>query len=170
MKPQPLKLVLVTTLVALTAGCASITSVPPGTPAPQMISQFGAPTYQCPLETGGTRLIWSLQPFGQQAWATNTDAQGRIDGVKPVLTDAHFNVLREGVWTPEKLLCEFGPPAEKSAVGLPSVRQIVWSYRYQQDGVWNSLMHVYLGRDGSQVTRFHPGPDPMYERSRFGMF
>ena len=170
MRTLPLKPVLMASLLALIAGCTSITSVPPGTSAQQMVGQFGTPTYQCPLENGGTRLIGSLQPFGQQAWATNTDKEGRIEGVKPVLTDAHFSMLREGVWTPEKLLCEFGPPAEKSAVGLPSVRQIVWSYRYQQDGVWNSLMHVYLGRDGNQVTRFHPGPDPMYERNRFGMF
>ncbi|QIM49051.1 hypothetical protein G9Q38_07580 [Pusillimonas sp. DMV24BSW_D] len=170
MKTILFKSVLISGVLALITGCASITSVPPGTPAQQMIGRFGTPTYQCPLENGGTRLIWSLQPFGQQAWATNTDKEGRTEGVKPVLTDAHFSMLREGVWTPEKLLCEFGPPAEKSAVGLPSVRQIVWSYRYQQDGVWNSLMHVYLGRDGNQVTRFHPGPDPMYERNRFGMF
>ena len=170
MKTLPSKLFFSSALLALITGCASITSVPPGTPATQMVSQFGAPTYQCPLENGGTRLIWSQQPFGQQAWATNTDRQGNTEGVTPILTDTHFNILSKGLWTPERLLCEFGPPAEKSAVGLPSVRQIVWSYRYQQDGVWNSLMHIYLGRDGSQVTRFHPGPDPMYERNRFGLF
>ena len=65
------------------------------------------------------------------------------------------------------MLCEFGPPAEQGGVGLPSSIQIVWSYRYKQNGVWDSLMHVYFGTDGERVTRFHPGPDPMYERDDF---
>jgi hypothetical protein len=148
--------------MALTA-CVSIKTVTPGTPVTQVIQQFGQPTLTCPLGTGGQRLIWSQQPGGQEAWGTTTDAEGRVGPVTQLLTDAHFQVLKTGTWTPEQLLCEFGPPAEKTAVGLPSSLQIVWSWRYMQDGVWYSLMHVYLGRDGEQVTRFHPGPDPRYE-------
>ena len=101
--------------------------------------------------------------MGQYAWGTNVDSSGKTDQVVPVLTDEHFQVLKNGTWTPDQVLCEFGPPAETSAVGLPSSRQVVWSYRYKQNGVWNSLMHVYMGRDGTQVTHFHPGPDPMFE-------
>jgi hypothetical protein len=25
-------------------------------------------------------------------------------------------------------------------------------------------MYVFMGRDGAQVTKFHPGPDPMYDQ------
>lgn len=153
--------------LALLYGCASVQSVAPGTPLAQVEAQFGRPNYSCPLPDGGRRVIWSGQPFGQFAWGTNVDAQGRVGQVTPLLTDQHFQVLREGSWTPEQVLCEFGPPAEKSGVGLPSSIQIVWSYRYRQSGVWNSLMHVYFGTDGERVTRFHPGPDPMYDRDRF---
>lgn len=167
---RTLRLTAASLAVALLVGCANITKVPPGTPVNQVVSQFGAPTYTCPLENGGHRLIWSQQPFGQAAWGTEADAQGRIGEIVQLLTDAHFQVLKSGEWTPEKLLCEFGPPAEKSAVGLPSSLQIVWSWRYMQDGVWYSLMHVYLGRDGEKVTRYHPGPDPMYEGDRFWWF
>lgn len=157
-------------LISALTACANITKVPPGTPANQVISQFGRPTYTCPLDNGGRRLIWSMQPFGQQAWGTNTDPEGRVGPIEQLLTDAHFQVLKSGDWTPEKLLCEFGPPAEKTGVGLPSSIQIVWSWRYMQDGVWYSMMHVYLGRDGERVTRFHPGPDPRYEGDRFWWF
>ena len=145
------------------AGCASIAKVSPGTPASEVVQQFGAPTLTCPLPDGGQRLIWSRQPFGQEAWGTNTLADGRGGPIEQLLTDNRFQALKTGLWTPERLLCEFGPPAEKSAVGLPSSLQIVWSWRYMQDGVWYSLMHVYLGQDGERVTRFHPGPDPRYE-------
>ncbi|MGE4125206.1 MAG: hypothetical protein AB7E59_08095 [Pusillimonas sp.] len=149
-------------LTALT-GCMTINQVTPGTPANQVIQQFGHPTYRCVKDDGRQHLIWSQQPMGQEAWGTTIDAEGRVGPVTQLLTDTRFRTLATGTWTPDKLLCEFGPPAEKSAVGLPSSLQIVWSWRYMQDGVWYSLMHVYLGRDGEKVTRFHPGPDPMYE-------
>src|SRR5690606_27747904 len=139
----------------------------PGTPFAQVQAEFGRPNYTCPLPDGGQRIIWSGQPFGQFAWGTNVDAQGRVGEIQQLLTDEHFRVLDEGTWTAEQVLCEFGPPAETESVGMPSVRQVVWSYRYQQSGVWSSLMYVYFGRNGDQVTRHHPGPDPMYERDRF---
>lgn len=148
---------------ALLSGCASIKSIPPGTPFAQVQAEFGRPNYTCPLPDGGERVIWSGQPFGQFAWGTNVDAQGRVGEIQQLLTDQHFRVLDEGTWTAQQVLCEFGPPAETESVGMPSVRQVVWSYRYQQDGVWNSLMYVYMGRNGDQVTRHHPGPDPLYE-------
>ncbi|HUH88666.1 MAG TPA: hypothetical protein VL003_11560 [Pusillimonas sp.] len=154
----------------LLQGCTSITTASPGTPLTQVEAEFGRHNYSCPLPDGGRRVIWSRQPFGQFAWGTNVDAQGRVGQITQLLTDQHFRVLNEGSWTDEQVLCEFGPPAEIDAVGMPSVRQVVWSYRYQQDGVWNSLMYVYMGPDGKQVTRFHPGPDPMYDPDRFMPF
>ncbi|MGB6008623.1 hypothetical protein [Castellaniella sp.] len=149
---------------ALLAGCANIAATPPGTPLTQVAAQFGAPTLQCTDRQGQARVVWSRQPFGQYAWGATVDAQGRVGPIQPILTDEHFQVLKQGVWTADQVRCEFGPPAIIDTAGLPDVRQIVWSYRYKQGGVWNSLMYVFMGRDGSQVTKFHPGPDPMYDR------
>lgn len=150
-------------LSAVLAACASPTTIPPGTPLAQAEATLGRPNYTCQLEDGRQRVIWSRQPLGQFAWGTNVNTDGSITGIEALLTDKNFRKLGQGDWTPEQVQCEFGPPAEKGGVGLPSNLQIVWSYRYQQDGVWNSMMHVYFGRDGKRVTRFHPGPDPMYE-------
>ena len=144
------------------AGCASITATPPGTPLAQVTAQFGAPTLECTDRQGHDRVIWSQQPLGQYAWGATVDAHGRVQGIEPILTDEHFQVLKQGVWTAEQVRCEFGPPALIDSAGLPSVRQIVWNYRYKQDHVWDSLMYVFMGPDGRQVTKFHPGPDPMY--------
>lgn len=146
------------------AGCVSIASAPPGTPLTEVVAQFGAPTLQCVDRQGQARAVWSGQPLGQYAWGTTVDAQGRIQGIESILTDEHFKVLKQGEWTPDQVRCAFGPPALIETVGLPSVRQVVWSYRYKQDHVWNSLMYVYFGRDGVRVTQFHPGPDPMYDQ------
>lgn len=154
----------------LLAACASPKSIPPGTPLAQAEAQIGRPNYSCQLDDGRQRVIWSGQPFGQFAWGTNINPDGSIEGMEALLTDKNFRKLAQGTWTPEQVQCEFGPPAEKAGVGLPSSIQIVWSYRYQQDGVWNSMMHVYFGTDGKRVTRFHPGPDPMYEERRWPFF
>jgi len=145
------------------AGCTTMADLPPGSPFEQVQGRYGAPTVTCPLPDGSRRVVWSQQPFGQYAWGGMVDPAGRMGRIDPVLTDEHFRVLDQGTWTPEQVTCEFGPPAEVSQAGLPSVRQVIWAYRYKQDGVWNSLMYVYLGRNGDRVTRFHPGPDPMYE-------
>ena len=152
---------------ALLAACATMADLPPGTPYYQAQARYGAPSITCPLANGGQRVIWSQQPFGQYAWGGNVLPDGSMERIEPILTDAHFAILAQGEWTPEKLTCEFGPPAEVSEVGLPAVRQVVWAYRYKQNGVWNSLMYVYLGPNGDRVTRFHPGPDPMFDERDF---
>jgi len=161
---------LAAVLACLLGACANMTDTPPGTPFAQVEARFGRPDYTCPLPNGGERAIWTAQPAGQYAWGTNVDPSGNTDRIVALLTDPHFQVLAKGVWTPEKVLCEFGPPAIKDEVGLPSVRQIVWSYRYKQDHVWNSFMYVYFGKDGSHVTHFHPGPDLTYDEHMFGRF
>ncbi len=149
----------------LLAACTSMADLPAGTPLHQITSEYGEPDFSCPAPDGGERLIWTMQPMGQYAWGTTVDAAGNTDRVQQLLNDEHFRVLASGSWTPEQVRCEFGPPAEIDSVGLPSSTSIVWSYRYRQAGAWNSLMYVYFGSDGSRVTRFHPGPDPLYERN-----
>ena len=145
------------------AGCANIDTVEPGTPLAQVQQRFGAPDHSCPLPDGGQRLVWSQQPYGQYAWGTNTTPDGRVGVIEPILTDAYFRRLDEGQWPAERVLCEFGRPAEVEQVGMPSVRQTVWAYRYRQDHVWNSLMHLYMGRDGKMLERRHAAPDPLFD-------
>ncbi|MDS1140859.1 hypothetical protein RE432_10470 [Pusillimonas sp. SM2304] len=153
--------------LGLLTACANMADTPPGTPLHQVEAKFGRPNFSCPGENGAQRLIWTQQPYGQYAWGTRVNEAGLTDRIEPLLTDEHFKVLASGVWTPEQVRCEFGPPAEITTVGLPSSSQIVWSYRYKQAKAWNSLMYVYFGKTGEAVTRFHPGPDPLFERDSF---
>ena len=155
-------------MAATLAACTPMNKLPPGTPYATVISDYGQPNFRCQWPDGVERVIWTQQPMGQYAWGTNLLPNGRVEKIEALLTDAHFKRLGEGVWTPERVRCEFGPPADISDVGLPNVRQTVWAYRYLESGVWNSLMYVYFGHDGKHVTRFHPGPDPMYEDKSWG--
>lgn len=154
----------------LMSACANMSDTPPGASLQDVEARYGKADYSCPAGQGGQRLIWTQQPYGQYAWTAVADASGKIDRIVPALTDARFRALSTGSWTPEQVRCEFGPPAEVSLIGLPGARQVVWSYRYKQDGAWNSLMYVYFGADGQRVTRHHAGPDPMFDPIEPGTF
>ncbi|NYT66200.1 hypothetical protein H0A58_09490 [Alcaligenaceae bacterium] len=156
------------TIFALT-GCTTMADLPAGTPLNQIQAKYGPPSTVCPTPDGGQRLIWSTQPNGQYAWGTTVDAQGQTGAIVPILTDAHFNVLAQGTWTEDQVICEFGQPSIIDTVGLPGSSHKVFSYRYRQSHVWNSLMYVYFDQYSGLVTRFHAGPDPMYDdRNRIG--
>jgi hypothetical protein len=153
------KPVLAVCLAAAVSGCANIAAVPTGTSATVILEQFGKPSTACDQPNGSKRWIWTTQPSGQFAWAATISPAGTLDGnIQQILTDAHFNVLNEGKWTQQQVRCEFGQPAIID--GVAKDNEIVWSYRYKQSGVWSSLMYVYFDSKGTQVTHFHPGPDP----------
>lgn len=151
------------------AGCTTLEDrLPPGSSAGVVTAAMGQPTLACPLPGGGQRLVWSGQPFRQASWATNVAPDDTTSGVEQVLTDRGFGQLRTGEWNQERVRCTFGPPAEVGRVGVPGRTELVWSYAYRQDTVWNSLMHVHFDNAGF-VTRAYPGPDPAYDPDRFGI-
>ncbi|WP_144640128.1 hypothetical protein [Bordetella genomosp. 13] len=162
---------LTAAVAALSACTTMVQDVPPGAPVATAEAQFGRANFSCTKPDGGQRAIWTQQPMGQYAWGTDVTPDGRVVRMEALLTDEHFKKLADGTeWTAQRVQCEFGPPARIDQVGMPSVREVVWAYRYRQESVWNSLMYVYMGRDGTRVTRFHPGPDPMYDDDKFGLW
>jgi hypothetical protein len=61
------------------------------------------------------------------------------------------------------VLRTIGRPSERSRVAMHNYE--VWSYRYKEAGVWNSMMHVHFDEAGI-VRLMQNGPDPMYEEKR----
>ncbi|MDN3987005.1 hypothetical protein [Zwartia vadi] len=145
--------------VVLLAGCVNYQSVQPGMTIEQAVQKLGKPTTTCKREDGTQRLIWTMQPYGQYAWGTNTTPQGTIVGLQQLLTDANFQKLATGRWTAEQVLCEYGEPANK--YGIAKGNEIVWAYRYKESDTWAAMMYVYMGPQGNLANRFHPGPDPL---------
>lgn len=166
---RPARVILATTALSALAACTSMQSIPPGTPLAEVQARYGTPTLECPLGDSRRNLVWSTQPMGHFAWSTQVGPEGTVSQLTQVLSDAEFRKVETGRWNSEQLRCAFGPPAEISSVGLPSVRQTVWSYRYLEAGVWYSLMHFYISDTGI-VERMHPGPDPMYEVRDWPLF
>lgn len=160
--PRQLRYILTTGAAALLSACATVGDIPPGTSIAEVQARHGAPSVECPQPDGSRLVVWSTQPMGHNAWATRIAPDGSTGAMEQVLTDDAFRRVEVGKWTAEQLRCHFGPPAEITTVGMPSVRQTVWSYRYKQSGVWYSLMHFYVADDGV-IYRMHPGPDPLFE-------
>ncbi len=166
---RPARLAFATLGALVLGACATMQDIPPGTSYAEIQSQYGQPTVECPQPDGSRLVVWSTQPMGHNAWATRVAPDGTAGTVEQVLTDAAFRRVEVGVWDTQQLQCHFGPPADISTVGMPSVRQTVWSYRYMQSGAWYSLMHIYVSDDGV-VVRMHPGPDPLFEAREWPFF
>lgn len=149
--------VLLSTFVI--SACTTITDLPLGTPLSAIEQQFGSPTVACPTQDP-TRFVWSGQPYGQYAWAVDVNSAQQLEQASQVLSDSNFNLLSDGIWDMERVHCYFGPPANKDVTPYIGVKMRVWSYRYKQQGVWNSMMYVYFDDQGI-VKHHHPGPDPL---------
>lgn len=158
----PTRLAMVAASVLALTACANMTETVPGTPYSVVQAEFGKPTMTCPLPEGGLRAIWSQQPFGQYAWGTNVTPDGLVGPVQQILSDKVFKQLSDGVWDTNRVQCEFGPPANIDGVGLPGNIKTVWSYRYKQYDVWNSMMYVFFDPATNIVIDHYPGPDPMF--------
>lgn len=148
-------------VIPFLGACTTLTDMPVGTSYQELQAQFGQPSVACPPQSP-TRFIWSQQPLGQYAWAADLEQQ-KLTQATQVLADKEFELLSSGQWNKERVLCYFGPPAEKDYTRYKGVPMRVWSYRYKQNSVWDSLMYVYFGSDGL-VQHHHPGPDPLSAR------
>lgn len=160
--PRLLRVTIAASLLALgLAGCAALnrTAPSPGDTRAQVQAKFGTPTavYATP---GGEVLEYARGPFGQQTWMARLGPDGRLLRFEQVLTADHFGALKIGSATRTDVLHALGRPTETSFLDIPKLE--VWSYRYRESDVWNSMMHVHFNRDGI-LTKMMNGPDPMYE-------
>ncbi|MEO7497002.1 MAG: outer membrane protein assembly factor BamE [Massilia sp.] len=160
-------MIKITTFVGalLLAGCATLGRTPPlvGDSVDAVRAKFGQPTAVYALPDGQV-LEYASGPMGQFTWMARIGADGRMRSFEQVLTGEKFATIKPGVATKDQVLRTIGRPAEVSRVALRNYE--VWSYRYKENGVWNSMMHVHFDANGV-VGLMLNGPDPMYEEKRF---
>lgn len=147
------------------AGCAAMLRTPPsiGDTLEAVTAKFGPPTGRYPAH-GGQVLEYATGPFGQETWMAHIGPDGRLATFEQVLTGEKFATLTIGVATRDEVLRTLGRPAERSYLALPDLE--VWSYRYKENGVWNSMMHAHFDRAGV-LRMMQNGPDRMFEERRF---
>ena len=92
------------------------------------------------------------------------DAAHLIDFRIGIVDEFEMGDPPKNIATHQDVLRIVGRPAEISRVHLNNYE--VWSYRYIEAGVWNSMMHVHFDEAGI-VRLMQNGPDPMYDDRRF---
>jgi len=148
---------LATTLLS---GCASWRAAPVGATLEQVTARYGKPDAVYPVPDGGQMLEYRGQPMGQFQHMARMSADGHLVSYEQVLTTPNLARIQVAQWNKDEVLRNFGRPAEMGrdhATGLE-----VWSYRYKQDGLWNSFFNVYMNGRG-EVARTDNSPDPLLD-------
>ena len=133
---------------------------PPGAPLAQVTAALGQPDASYPEPDGGQLLEYRGQPMGQFQHMARIGPDGRLLSYEQVLTSENFAQVEIGHWNRDDILRHFGRPAEVSRERGSGDE--VWSYRYKEKGVWNSMMNVYFNRRGI-VRRMGNTPDPLLD-------
>lgn len=155
------KLILVTILPVLLAGCAGPPPAP-GTPAAEVQQRLGRPTGSYPNDAD-TMLEYAYGPWGQYTWMARIGPDGRLVSYEQVLTSEKFATVKPGKDDKDSILRTFGRPAQ--VTHYASVDGDVWLYRYKEQDVWNSMMSVEFNRSGV-VQAMVNGPDEERENRR----
>ena len=119
---------------------------PPGAPLAQVTAALGRPDAVYPEPDGSQILEYRGQPMGQFQHMARIGPDGRLLSYEQVLTAENFATVDVNRWTKDDILRHFGRPAEVSRDRASDDE--VWSYRYKDRGVWNSLMNVHFNRRG----------------------
>lgn len=153
MQKQPIALVhsvyVAIISVAISAlgvsGCASNPDrVAAGTSRDEVLRSYGAPTADI-RTPDGERLQYSGQPFGQQVYNIDLNAEGKVVAVTQALTMAQFALVQLDAWRASDVQRAFGKPALVAQVY--SFKGDVWSYRYNYFGT-NKQFHVFIDPQG----------------------
>jgi|GEM_PF-1961379 len=127
------------------AGCALFgPDISPGSPEEDVIAKYGKPTAR--YRDGNATLLEYAAFYGQQTYMIRLDANHRFVSRKQVLTVEQFHAIQVGKDNMQSVLLRVGQPAEKSI--LPLKRYTVWSYRYKEDDLWDSMMHIQFDENG----------------------
>ncbi len=143
------------------AGCATPSSLAPGTPEAEVIRRFGRPAevYPLPAPPQAHRLAYPIGALQQQTWMVDVDAQGRVLRVQEAISAQHFAQIRVGKDDKTVIRREFGPPRVEETYALSGLT--AWSYPHLEDGFRYSEMSVYFDKSGI-VQRVENGPDPRF--------
>jgi hypothetical protein len=142
------------------AGCAAFRPAPvPGDTEAVVVQKLGKPNATYPEPGGGRELEYTQQPMGQFCFMAHIGADGKLTKYEQVLTNEMFASIQVGHATRDDVLRTIGHPAETSRVAFHDYE--VWSYRYRESGIWNSMMYVHFDETGI-VRQMLNGPDPRY--------
>jgi hypothetical protein len=147
------------TLAALSA-CSAIgpRAVNIGQPESEVVAKLGPPTHR--YQDGNTRLLeYMTGPGGHATYMARIGPDNRVVSFEQVLNEQKFGTITVNSARKEDVLRIIGAPSQTSYLSLSDLE--VWSYPYEQSGVWKSVMHVHFDKSGV-VRKMVSAPDMRY--------
>jgi len=138
------------------AACSAFApvSVRPGQSADDVARSLGQATGRYALPQGGTRLEYARGPFGKQTYMIDLGADGKVQTVRQVLTEANFATIQPGE-SRDDVLLKLGRPSERRGAFRNTE---LWAYRY--DAIFCQWFVVTMNPDG-RVRDTGYVPDPL---------
>jgi hypothetical protein len=149
-------------LILTLSACAPLIRRTPsvGAPLAEVTAKLGQPNAVYPDPDGGQVFEYRGQPMGQFQHMARIGADGRLLSYEQVLTSENFAKIQVGRWNKDDVLRHFGRPAEVMRSRLHEGE--IWSYRFKEDGVWDSVANVDFNARG-MVLRVFNSPDPLLD-------
>lgn len=139
---------------AALAGCASLDSLEPGTPAQQVQARVGAPSDVWKSPDGSEVWEYALGPMGTRTYMVSFGPDRAVRDVRQVLTEENISTIKQGM-TRDEVRRTLGKPG---TINYAEARnEEVWNWRYREWGT--RLMDLYVSFDRPTgvvkgVTRF----------------
>lgn len=144
------------------SACSCFKTPEPGISEADLIAMRGQPNAQF-QENNIRTLEWSASNANQYTYMAKIGPDGKMISFEQVLTVEKFSLLKPGISTKEDVLKTVGHPNPFETDYLALSDNETWSYRYKENGVWDSMMHIYFDHRGV-VKRLENGLDPLYLR------
>ncbi len=106
----------------------------------QVETRLGVPHAVVDVGNGMQRWVYSMQPFGQEVWWLEFDADGRLLRREEVLDRAHMAMIKPGESTKRDVWNIFGKCAQEYVFAL--IDQTAWMYRFRDDGIFDMACWV----------------------------
>ena len=162
MRRVPCSLIATVLSAFILSGCASFQTPQPGISEAEVTAMRGEPSHT--IQDGDTRILeWAADNSNQYTYMATFGSDGRMKKYEQVLTVEKFSTLKPGISTKEDVIRTVGHPNRFESEYLLRVDSEVWTYRYKESGVWDSMMHIHFGPDGV-VKKLENGLDPLYLR------
>lgn len=161
MKTRLACLLLLSTLIL--GGCVSGPPLMPGDTEQDVIAKRGVPAFRY---QDGNQIVLEYPGgyYGQYSYMARLGPDGRLMGYEQIKTVEKFATIKINQSTKLDVLKAVGHPSETSWLSLPQLE--VWSYRYRENDVWNSIMHIQFDQAGI-VRRMENLRDPMFDEDDF---
>jgi hypothetical protein len=162
------KLATTLTLILTLSACAPLVrrTPAPGSSMAEVTARLGKPSAVYAEPGGGQAWEYRGQPMGQFQHMAHFKADGTLLSYEQALTTENFAKVPIGYWNKDDILRAFGRPAEISRERVNGDE--VWSYRYKEKSVWDSVMNITFTKPGV-VRRLQSTADPILDTRFKGM-